>query len=411
MASTPTRVIGEARTSLPVAVAKRDTRLDVLRGLALITIFINHVPGQIFEYLTTKNFGFSDAAEAFVLISGIAVGLAYGSRFQPGARLQTAVKAFRRAFTLYLAHMITTFMTLALFICGAWLFHRSGLVVEINILAVLMNLKQGIPALLLLGHQIGYNNILPMYGALMLMVPLILMLNAINPFLALGVSGGVWLVAGIYEIAPHNMLIEGYWFLNPLSWQFLFTIGIVAIMHVKRGGRIPQHPVLLALAAGYVALSFVWVTAHLWAFGNDLAALGLPTVITGFDKTFLSLPRLLHVLSLTYLVISIPAFSRLLRRPSDHPLTILGRHSLNIFVAGTILAMVGQVLLYITNRDQIIGPLFVIAGLAMQFAYAYYLERKRDQDRTKRQVMADAAAVPVPVRVNRLPAYRRDRRK
>lgn len=412
MASTPTRAIGAGNISMSVATPKRDTRLDVLRGLALITIFINHVPGQIFEYLTTKNFGFSDAAEAFVLISGIAVGLAYGSRFQPGARLQMAVKAVRRAFTLYLAHMITTFMTLALFICGAWLFHRSGLLVEINILAVLMNLKQGIPALLLLGHQIGYNNILPMYGSLMLMVPLILMLNAINPLLALGVSGSVWLLAGIYEIAPHNMLIEGYWFLNPLSWQFLFTIGIVAIMHVKRGGKIPQHPLLLALAVGYVVLSFVWVTAHLWAFGNNLAALGLPTVITGFDKTFLSLPRLLHILSLTYIVISIPAFSRLLRRPSDHPLTILGRHSLNIFVAGTILAMVGQVLLYITNRDHIVGPLFVIAGIAMQFAYAYYLERKRDQDKAKRRLMADATAVPVPVHANKAPdTYRRDGRK
>ena len=294
MASTPTEAIVTGRSSLSATAPMRDTRLDVLRGVALIMIFINHVPGQIFEYVTTKNFGFSDAAEAFVLISGIAVGLAYGSGFRPGNRLKMAVKAAKRAFTLYLAHMITTFMTLALFICGAWLFHRPGLLVEINILAVLMNLKEGIPALLLLGHQIGYNNILPMYGALMLMVPIILLLNARSPLLALGVSGTVWLLAGIYQVAPHNMLIESYWFLNPLSWQFLFTIGIVSMLHIKRGGTIPRHPLLFAAAAGYVALSFVWVTGHLWAFGNSLAALGLPPVITGFDKTFLSLPRLLH---------------------------------------------------------------------------------------------------------------------
>ncbi|MEK1898899.1 MAG: OpgC domain-containing protein, partial [Rhizobium sp.] len=188
MAGMPTKAIGAQRSSISVAASKRDTRLDVIRGLALITIFINHVPGQIFEYITTKNFGFSDAAEAFVLISGIAVGLAYGSRFKAGKRLEMAIKAAKRAFTLYLAHMITTFVTLALFICGAWLFHRPGLLVEINILAVLMNLKEGIPALLLLGHQIGYNNILPMYGALMLMVPLILLLNEKSALLALAVS-------------------------------------------------------------------------------------------------------------------------------------------------------------------------------------------------------------------------------
>jgi len=402
MATTPEKTIGAERVSPSAARPQRDTRLDVLRGLALITIFINHVPGQIFEYVTTKNFGFSDAAEAFVLISGIAVGLAYGSGFKFGRRLEMAKKAVKRAFTLYLAHMITTFMTLALFICGAWLFHRPGLLVEINILAVLTNLKEGIPALLLLGHQIGYNNILPMYGALMLMVPIILLLNSWHPLLALTVSGTVWFVSGIYQIAPHNMIIADYWFLNPLSWQFIFTIGIVGMMHVKHGGRLPRHPVLFMLASGYVALSFAWVVGHLWDLGNALAALGLPAVLTGFDKTFLSLPRLLHVLALTYLVINIPALSRLLRRPADHPLTILGRHSLNIFVAGTILAMAGQVLLYVTNRDQFIGPMFVIAGLSAQFAYAYHLERKRLDAKVKPVIAR--TAVPVAIRVG-------DRRK
>jgi hypothetical protein len=377
MVKTPEITFGAGRTIATAAPSKRDTRLDVLRGLALITIFINHVPGQIFEHLTTKNYGFSDAAEAFVLISGIAVGIAYGSRFKIGAWFETAKKSTKRAFTLYLAHMITTFMTLALFLTGAWLFHRPGLLCEINILAVLTNPQAGIPSLLLLGHQIGYNNILPMYGALMLMIPIILLLEARSPLLALAVSGAVWLLSGIFEIAPHNMLIEGYWFLNPLSWQFLFTIGIVGMMHVRRGGKLPQHPLLMALAAGYVALSFAWVVGQLWGIGNTLASLGMPPVITGFDKTFLSLPRLLHVLALTYLVLNINAISSLLRRPEDNPLVIFGRHSLNIFVAGTILAMVGQVVLYINNGDKIVGPIFVALGVAIQFAYAYHLERKR----------------------------------
>lgn len=401
MPATPEKTFGAGRSFATATASKRDTRLDVLRGLALITIFINHVPGQIFENLTTKNFGFSDAAEAFVLISGIAVGLAYGARFQPGEWLQTTKKAARRAFTLYLAHMITTFMTLALFLTGAWIFHRPGLLCEINILAVLTNLKAGIPSLLLLGHQIGYNNILPMYGALMLMVPIILLLNARSPFLALAVSGSVWLLAGVFEIAPHNMLIEGYWFLNPLSWQFLFAIGIVGMMHVRGGGRLPQHPALMILAVGYVMLSFVWVLGQLWDFGNALASLGLPPVMTGFDKTFLSLPRLLHVLALTYIVLNIGAISRLLRRPQDHPLAILGRHSLNIFVAGTILAMVGQVVLYINNRDQIVGPIFVVLGIVVQFAYAYHLERKRKLGHVGAKQLLLGSMRAVPVRADR----------
>ena len=49
-------------TTLP---GGRDHRLDIFRGLALMMIFINHVPGNVFEHLTSRNFGFSDAAEAF----------------------------------------------------------------------------------------------------------------------------------------------------------------------------------------------------------------------------------------------------------------------------------------------------------------------------------------------------------
>ncbi len=381
------------RQAVPKPATQRDTRLDVLRALALLMIFINHVPGQIFEQITSKNFGFSDGAEAFVLISGISVGLAYGTRFLPGNRLAMVLKAVKRAFTLYTAHMITTFVTLVLFISGAWIFHQKGLLCEVNILALLMDPAQGIPALLTLGHQIGYNNILPMYGALFLMLPLIMLLEARNPLLLLMVSVGVWLVSGIYYIAPHTTLLDGFWFLNPLSWQLLFVIGFAGTMHVKRGGRIPAHPILIALASAYVLLSFIWVTDKLWILGDYLATLGLPTVVTGFDKTFLSLPRLLHVLALAYLIISIPSLSQLLRRSGNDPLTILGRHSLSIFVAGTILAMAGQVLLYITNKSPTVGAIYVVIGIATQFLYAYHLEHKRLQLTGQRAAKVPAAAI------------------
>jgi len=401
MAPNPrTDSVSAGHVGVSTAVGWRDTRLDVLRALALLAIFINHVPGQIFENLTTKNFGFSDSAEAFVLISGISVALAYGGRFVAGNRLAASYKAIKRAGTLYMAHMITTFMTLALFISGAWIFSRAGLLCEINILPVLTNLTAGIPSLLLLGHQIGYNNILPMYGALLLMVPAILWLEALSPKLLLLISVTIWMAAGVYQIAPHNFLLPGFWFLNPLSWQLLFVIGIVCMMHVRRGGKLPQHPALFGLAAGYVALSFIWVTFKLWAIGNFLAASGLPPVIGGFDKTFLSLPRLLHVLALAYLVINIPAVSRLLRLSSENPLTVLGRHSLNIFAAGTILAMIGQILLYVTNNDQVVGPLFVVFGIVVQFYYADHLERKRLTDRERTRVAPQSNTLALPSRRN-----------
>lgn len=350
---------------------ERDTRLDVFRALCLLIIFINHVPGQYLEYLTTKNFGFSDSAEAFVLISGLSAGLAYGRKFTIGNRLALSLKIWRRAFTLYIAHIMTSIITLAIFAGGALYFGRQDLIGEINIKPLVDHTEQGIVAMVLLGHQLGYNNILSMYAVVFLLLPGMLWLYGRSPFLLFMASAALWLAAGIFTIVPINFLDEGYWFLNPWSWQFLFVIGMICMMRSRAGKPIARHPVLVAISAGYVVLSFFWVLLSWW---NLDFSYGLPAVLTGFDKTFLSLTRLLHVLALGYLLAVFPVFSRMARLRIDHPLVLIGRHSLPVFIFGTILAMVGQVLLFVTGRDPLWGSLFVLGGIGLHFAYARYLD-------------------------------------
>src|ERR1700719_147073 len=78
----------ELRIAMPPAiVSKRDPRVDVVRGLALMMIFIDHIPGNVLGLVTLHNFGFSDAAEVFVLLAGFSSMLAYGRIFErDGAR-------------------------------------------------------------------------------------------------------------------------------------------------------------------------------------------------------------------------------------------------------------------------------------------------------------------------------------
>ncbi|TCQ25107.1 OpgC family protein [Rhizobium sp. PP-CC-3G-465] len=369
-ASTPSVPPPPAPSRTPVP-GERDTRLDTYRAICLLMIFINHVPGQYLEYLTTKNFGFSDSAEAFVLISGLSAGLAYGRKFLPGNRLALSLRIWRRAFTLYIAHIMSSIITLAIFAGGALYFHRQDLISEINIRPLVDNTEQGVVAMVLLGHQFGYNNILSMYAVMFLMLPGMLLLQKIGPALLVGVSALVWLLAGIFHIVPINFLDHNYWFLNPFSWQFLFAIGLVAMMRSRKGLSLPRHPALVSVAALYVGVSFAWVLFSWWSI--DFSH-GLPAVLTGFDKTFLSLTRLLHVLALGYLLAITPVFNRLSRLRLDHPLVMIGRHSLPVFIFGTILAMIGQVLLFVTGKDPIIGTLFVVVGIALHFAYARYLD-------------------------------------
>jgi hypothetical protein len=357
--------------SVPPAPGARDTRLDTYRAICLLMIFINHVPGQYVEHLTTKNFGFSDSAEAFVLISGLSAGLAYGRKFLPGSRLALSIRIWRRAFTLYVAHIMSSIITLAIFAGGALYFGRQDLIGEINIRPMVDNTEQGIVAMVLLGHQFGYNNILSMYAVVLLMLPGMLWLMAIRPGLLVGCSALLWLLAGIFNIVPPNFLDQGYWFLNPFSWQFLFVIGLVAMVRTRAGHALPRHPLLVSAACAYVAISFVWVLFSWWSI--DFSH-GLPAVLTGFDKTFLSATRLLHVLALGYLLAITPLFNRLSTLRLDNPLVMIGRHSLPVFIFGTILAMIGQVLLFVTGKDPLYGTVFVLLGIGLHFAYAWYLD-------------------------------------
>ena len=49
----------------------RDLRIDACRGIALWWIFLDHIPNNIGSWLTPRNYGFSDAAEIFLFISGV----------------------------------------------------------------------------------------------------------------------------------------------------------------------------------------------------------------------------------------------------------------------------------------------------------------------------------------------------
>lgn len=93
----------------------RDPRLDMFRGLALVMIFINHVPGTLYENYTNRNFGFSDSAEAFVFMSGLAAGLAYSSAFKGGNLWLAIARVWARARHLYFVHIAVTMISLAIF--------------------------------------------------------------------------------------------------------------------------------------------------------------------------------------------------------------------------------------------------------------------------------------------------------
>jgi hypothetical protein len=113
---------GAATASAPPGPQQRDLRLDVFRGLALVMIYVNHVPGTVFVHFTSLNYGFSDAAEAFVLMSGIAAGIAYSATVAPGRPWFNARRAWARSRTLYTTHIVITMFAIGVSCAAAlWL--------------------------------------------------------------------------------------------------------------------------------------------------------------------------------------------------------------------------------------------------------------------------------------------------
>src|SRR3978361_2496453 len=82
-------------------VVERDLRLDLFRGMGLWMIFLDHIPHDVVAWLTLRNYGFSDAAEFFVFISGYLAGYIYGPIMRGGHFLAATKRLVLRAWPLY----------------------------------------------------------------------------------------------------------------------------------------------------------------------------------------------------------------------------------------------------------------------------------------------------------------------
>ena len=83
-----------AKASKDLFVVERDLRLDLLRGLGLWMIFLDHIPDDVVSWMTLRNYGFSDAAEFFVFISGYLAGFIYGPIIASGQFLPALKQRF-----------------------------------------------------------------------------------------------------------------------------------------------------------------------------------------------------------------------------------------------------------------------------------------------------------------------------
>ena len=368
------------RNALP---SQRDQRLDMFRGLALVMIFINHAPGTLYEGWTSRNFGFSDAAEAFVLMSGIAAGIAYSPQLRGTAPIWPGIaRVWARARTLYFVHVTTTAIALGIFAAAALWFGVTQPLSTNNIQPIFEQPLAAIIGLPLLTHQLGYFNILPLYLTLLLVTPALLVIGRRHPWPVIGGSILLWVAAGQWHFNLPNYPNPGGWFFNPLSWQLIFVIGLFSGAAMRdRKALVPYDNALFIGAAVMVLFVGFWVRLDwLGTFGRDqllapLSHLGFPDYFVWFDKTTLALPRLLHALALAYVLSSIPVVRTIAESPYAAPLTLLGRHGLPVFAAGSVLDMLLQAIKAAIGQDPFSDGVLLLSGIVLLLALADVLDR------------------------------------
>ena len=374
------------------APAKRIDGIDFWRGFALLTIFIDHVPENAFQHVTQQNFGFSDAAELFVFLSGVSVAVAYGTRFFDGETVGAIRAVLRRAFTIYWVQILISLLIIAIFVGAAALWKENDLLEDADV--VVSNPLQTTAAILALLHQLENANILPLYIALLLMTPLLLALARRDDRLMLAASAGIYLAARAFSLNLPTWPVEGTWWFNPIAWQLIFAIGIFAGRRLKRGG-IAYDARLFAACLAIVAIAAVVRTdalgygSGLWQDVRDVLDCG---------KTNLGFARLVHFLALAYVVYHSGLTGLMRRTRAFLPLCLIGHYGLPVFATGTVLSAMAEL---VETRSEALshqvafGAAIVLGGILIHYLVARGVAAWRDKSRAQQSMMNRAQALPM----------------
>jgi hypothetical protein len=361
----------------------RDLRADLVRGLALWVILINHMPGNVLGEWTPKNIMLADATEAFVLLAGYAAGIAYGRLMERQGWLHAASRVVGRAGALYVAHIFLFVVFTAQVGLSAAALDQVAYLDELLLDPFRDDPYGALLQALLLTYQPSFLNILPLYIVLLLFFAAALPLLR-WPWWLLGLSAALWAAARGLGLEPPSWSGDG-WFFNPFAWQLLFFLGCV-IGYAAPGAspvRLPWRRglgllAMAILAAGAVAVVLMF---RFWAEAERDLAPALVGFLAGIDKTGLHPARLASVIAATYLFAHlVPASAQVLRARWAAPFLLIGQRALPVFCAGIALSFLGRLVLEQSDAwpSQVLVNLAGLAGLVgIGLLAAWYAEGGR----------------------------------
>lgn len=246
--------------------SSRDSRVDLMRGLAILFVVVNHVGmTSLFQLFTQEAIGFVSGAELFVLLSGLVLGMVYGPKAQDRIG-EVAQKTGRRAGKLYITALAVVVLVFVISLIpalnsealttftdqGTGGAGRSGAGRTYDLYTGMQGLLQFpvsaavIPAVLLLQFGPWQFNVMGLYVIMLLVSPLILLALARGRVLwVLAATTALYIAGTVFRFRLLPSQFEDSFPL--LVWQVLFVLGLVG---------------------GYYRRTIVaWLSAHRWVVG------------------------------------------------------------------------------------------------------------------------------------------------
>jgi hypothetical protein len=357
---------------LGVHIGVRDLRIDFFRGLALYMVVVDHIGSNPLSKFTYGVLGFSDAAEIFVYVSGVAGGLAYSSLLERRGWGALMHVLGARAVRIYFYYALSSAAMILLITAAADIW-TSEFRLDVYVSGVMQH-TDPVTAMWLALSMVSppeLSDILVFYIAMTLVaVPILMAGFRYKATATLAASAFVWGLSQSfsgYWVSP-----EGYWAFNPFAWQFLFAIGM--FFGTKRKSTLPDlQSSVVPMAWAIVVVAFLYkfimhVSPH---FGFDVEWLHIsPTTLVEM-KMNLSALRLIHFLSLAMLAARyLGPTSTLLQWPGFAPLIQIGARPLEIYSLTVVLSVLAHIIVTVYHpslQSQILmdGVIFVLMTLTV----------------------------------------------
>jgi hypothetical protein len=346
----------------------RDRAIDILRGLALLTITVNHLTGLAARggmhdavFPTLSHWGFSSAAEIFFLLSGYLVGAVYLSAKRDHGLDRFTRQVLSRAGKLYLYNVLLFLLVLP--ICM-----MSPLLARISYLQYFIS--GGLPSIvqfLAIYVQPFYLEILAVYFLLLVVAPAFAWALLRSPWLALAASGLLYWAA-YYQ--PWLRMPGGIpagdwkWNFNPASWQLLFfgamAAGRFGLLDSLRDRVRSDGRWLFAAMALFAVLTLLFIAQEPLGYS-----------VWGQSKVRAGPIRILHAITVCVVVLGL-----LWRWPSLQStkaggyIAAVGRISLQSFVASVVISYATGLIWVEFARSHLGYLLLCVAGMIALLLFA-----------------------------------------